>query len=120
MTVEYKLLDYSEVSEFREYKPLDTDPVDVDVLAGESTICRYCAAPLREIEEVCETIWGYPAALLVCHGCGWWCQYAVGSNRDGFFEWERLPAALRAYSVSDIELPVAALRRELLINSKIL
>src|SRR5258708_32697937 len=97
-----QVLDYSQLSDFREYSALNTDPTEVTLLVGESRSCRDCAAPLREVADVFETAWGYPAAILVCDRCGWWCQYSVGSNRDGFFEWERTPAALRHYDVSDI------------------
>src|SRR5687768_8114802 len=113
MTNNHQILDYSQLSDFREYHPLNTDPTEVDLLGGQSRSCRDCASHLREVPDVCETAWGYPAAILVCDRCGWWCQYSVGSNLDGFFECERIPAALRRYRVSDIEIPVAALRREL-------
>jgi hypothetical protein len=61
---------------------------------------------------------GDPAAILICDTCGWWCQYAIGANKDGFFECERVPAALRTYDVSNIVAPVTALRRALSENPK--
>jgi hypothetical protein len=115
-----QILDYSRLSDFREYGPLNTDPIEVDLLAGQSRSCRACASHLREVPNVFETNCGYPAAILFCAQCGWWCQYSVGSNLDGFFEFERIPAALRQYRVSDIDVPVAALRRELENSSALL
>jgi HJR/Mrr/RecB family endonuclease len=75
---------------------------------------------MREIPEVFETDWGYPAAILACDRCGWWRQYSVGANLDGFYECERISAALRSYNVSDIQVPVAALRQELKNRSALL
>ena len=115
------ILDYSSLSEIRAFRPLiNVDPRDVDPLAGEDRTCACCSGPLTEVEEVSETAWGDPAAILACPACGWWCQYAIGSNRDGYYEAERVPAALRTYSVADIEVPLDALRRELSRRSGIL
>lgn len=121
MQSESTLLDYSCLSDIRAYRPIiGVDPEYVDLLAGEAHTCRDCAAPTHVVEGVDETSWGYPAAILTCDACGWWCQYAVGANRDGYFECERVPAALRTYKVADIEAPVNALRRELSKNPQLL
>jgi hypothetical protein len=122
MQTESKLLDYSYLSEIRWYRPIvgEVDPASIDPLAGESRTCRDCSALLREVDNVYETAWSNPAAILACDKCGWWCQYSVGFNRDGFYEWEKVPAALRTYAVSDIEVPVNALRRELTKNLRLL
>jgi hypothetical protein len=99
-----KLFDYSQLSDFREYAPLNSDPTDFDVSRVTEKNRRDCTTPLDLISGVDETDWGYPAAIVVCNNCGWWCRYSVGSNRDGFFEWERVPASLRRYDISDIAL----------------
>lgn len=116
------ILDYSYLSDIREYRPLlgASDPVEIDPLDGVSRTCRDCSSSLLEIDGVIETSWGQPAAILECDKCGWWCQYAVGFNRDGFYEWERVPAALRSYQIDEIDVPVQALRREITGNSKLL
>jgi restriction system protein len=107
------ILDYSQLSDFRESAPLNTDPSAFDIWRIIEKKCRDCGASLDHSTEVSETDWGDPAAVAACNACGWWCQYAVGFNRDGFFEWERVPAALRRYDADDIQAPVDALRREL-------
>jgi len=123
MTSESRILDYSCLSEIRTYWPLvgPDDPSLQEAIAGESYTCRHCRdprAPLKVVDDVFETAWSEPAAILTCDRCGWWCQYAIGFNRDGFYERERVPAALRTYAVGDIEVPVNALRRELAENPK--
>ena len=122
MASDSTILDYSCLSDIREYRPLlgAADPRDIDPLDGVSRVCRDCSASLKELESVIETSWSDPAAILACDKCGWWCQCDVGFNRDGFFEWERVPAALRTYQVADIDVPVQALRREITGNSRLL
>ncbi len=114
------VLDYSQLSVIREYAPLNSDPMEFDIRSITETSCRDCSAHLDWIVEIADTDWSYPAAVMACDQCGWWCQYAVGHNRDGFFEWERVPAALRQYPAGDINVPVEALRRELSKRSDVL
>jgi len=120
MSSKRKVLDYSQLSTIREYAPLNSDPMEFDIRSITETHCRDCGGRLEWVIDIADTDWSYPAAVMACHECGWWCQYAVGANRDGFFEWERLPAALRQYPAADITVPVEALRRELLKRSDIL
>lgn len=115
------ILDYGDLSGFRFYRPLiGIDPREADPLAGASRTCSFCATPLEEVPEVSETAWHDPAAILACPACGWWGQYAVGPNRDGYYEWEHVPAALRTYAASDMDAPIDALRRELSRNPRTL
>jgi hypothetical protein len=50
-----KLFDYSQLSDFREYAPLNSDPTDFDVSRVTEKNCRDCTTPLDLISGVDET-----------------------------------------------------------------
>jgi hypothetical protein len=128
------ILDYSEPSDIFYYRQYDftedqmdaiPDPIDeIDALAGVDKRCRYCRTRLREpLEGMLRDGYDNEVRLLVCHRCGWWCDVKldrVPVNRDCSAEWRMTPAALRKYSVRDITVPVAALRREILKRPSVL
>jgi hypothetical protein len=66
-----KLFDYSQLSDFREYAPLNSDPTDFDVSRVTEKNRRDCTTPLDLISGVDETDWGYPRRL-------WFATIAAG------------------------------------------